>query len=248
MRSCQSCRSGACPMALGRRQFLAGLAAGASALAAGTGLLDVASAVATEVPKPAGKPKVRAVFLYPREHKKYWMSWPGHTFDLVAAQKLYTKTLTDAACELGIQLDVRAEPVETMDEVNALLGQLKQSPPDGVIVTLMHMSWWGHVNHIVKNKGALPTVVLAPLGTAFTGHLQETRKAERTFVASTQDVAWLAQANAHVPRDVGDEERPALLSPRRPEPRRSVAAGRHHAAPPSPGAMGAGAREDRGQR
>ena len=161
MRSCQSCRSGACPMALGRRQFLAGLAAGASALAAGTGLLDVASAVATEVPKPAGKPKVRAVFLYPREHKKYWMSWPGHTFDLVAAQKLYTKTLTDAACELGIQLDVRAEPVETMDEVNALLGQLKQSPPDGVIVTLMHMSWWGHVNHIVKNKGALPTVVLA---------------------------------------------------------------------------------------
>jgi hypothetical protein len=170
------------------------MAAGASVLAVKTGLLDFASALAAECPKPAGKPKVRAVFLYPKDHAQYWMSWPGHTYDVPGSQALYIKTMTEAACRLGVQLEAQVEPVETMDEVNALLARLKQDGCDGAILTLMHMSWWGHVNHFIKNKGKLPAVVFAPLGTSFTGHLAETRKAEKTFVASTQDIRWLAQA------------------------------------------------------
>ncbi len=194
MPGCQSCRSGArCPIALGRREFLVGLGAGASALALKTGLLDFAAAAAGP-PQPAGKPRVRAVFMYPRDHKAYWMSWPGHTYDVAGSQRLYTKTMAAAADQLGVQLEVQAEPVETTGELDTLLAQLKQSPPEGVIVVLMHMGWWKQVDRFVKEKGSLPAIVFAPLGMAFTGHLQETRKAEKTVVASTQDVTWLAQA------------------------------------------------------
>lgn len=195
MQNCQSClRGGSCPMAIGRRQFLGGVVAGASALAIKAGLLDFASAMAEETPKPAGKPKVRAVFLYPKDHRKYWMSWPGHTYDVAGSQALYIKTMTEAAGRLDVQLEVQTEPIETVDEVGALLGRLKQDRCDGAILTVMHMSWWEHVSRFVKNKGDLPAVVFAPLGTAFTGHLQETRKAPKTFAASTQDIAWLAKA------------------------------------------------------
>jgi hypothetical protein len=46
----------------------------------------------------------------------------------------------------------------------------------------------------VANKGDIPAVVFSPMGTSFTGHLQPTRQAARTFVGATQDVGWLAQA------------------------------------------------------
>lgn len=181
-------------MAFGRRKFLTGVAAGASALAMQSGLLKFASAIAGETPKPLGKPKVRAVFVYPKDHQKYWMSWPGHTYDVPGSQALYIKTMTEAAGRLGVQLEAQTEPVDTLDDMNALLERLKRDCCDGAIVTLMHMAWWGQVNHFIKNKGDLPAVVFVPLGMTFTGHLKETRNAPKTFVASTQDIGWLAQA------------------------------------------------------
>jgi hypothetical protein len=159
-----------------------------------TGLLDFASTAVAAEPKPAGKPKVLAFFVRPKNQEAYWMSWPGHTYDVPGSQAMYTKTMTEAANRLGVQLEVNQEPLDGAPAISALLGQLKQNPPDGVIITLMHMNWWGHVNEFVKQKGDLPTVVFAPMGVAVTAHLAATRDAPRTFVASTQDVNWLAQA------------------------------------------------------
>jgi len=181
-------------MAFGRRKFLAGMTAGASALAMQSGLLNFAAALAGEPPQPTGKPKVRAVFVYPKDHEKYWMSWPGHTYDVPGSQALYIKTLSEAAGRFGVQLDVQTEPVEDAAGVTALLDRQKKDPCDGVIVTLMHMGWWEHVNRFLAGKGDLPALVFVPLGTTFTGHLQKARKEPKTFVGSTQDVSWLAQA------------------------------------------------------
>ncbi len=196
MGKCETCASTcSCPMMrLGRREFMTSVGLGASALAMKVGLLDFASTVVADEPKLAGKPKVLAAFLRPKTKEAYWMSWPGHTYDIEGSQAMYTKLMTDAAGQLGVRLEVIQEPLDGAPAVNGLLEQLKKDPPDGVIVTLMHMGWWGHINNFVKQKGDLPAIVFAPMGVAFTGHLGATRDAPKTFVASTQDVNWLAQA------------------------------------------------------
>ncbi len=181
-----------CPMTMGRRDFVASM--GASALALKMGLFDFASSLFAQQSKPAKKPVVRAVFLRPKDQAAFHMTWPGMAYDAAAHQADYTKVLTDAAKELGVQIEVQSEPLPNEASVNALLEQCKQSPPDGVIVTIMCMPCWPLVNMFVEKRGQLPTVVFSPMGTSFTGHLGPTRNAPKCFVAATQEVGWLAQA------------------------------------------------------
>jgi hypothetical protein len=74
------------------------------------------------------------------------------------------------------------------------LEQCKQSPLDGIIITVgsLHPDYWTPVNRFVAEKGDLPTIVFSPMGTSFTDQLQEVRKAKKTFAAATQDMGWLA--------------------------------------------------------
>jgi hypothetical protein len=115
-------------------------------------------------------------------------------YDAAKAQGIYTKLMTEAADRLGVDLQVNPEPLEDAAAVDGLLDQLKKNPPQGIVASLMHAGWWGHINKFVKEKGDLPAVVFVPLGMTFTGHLATTRNAPKTFVASTQDVQWLNQA------------------------------------------------------
>jgi len=187
---------GRCPLHVGRRKFLCSM--GASALAFKMGLLDFASelfgAEPAAAPASAQKPVVHAVFLHPKTDK-YWMGWPGACYDLKASRALYTRTMTEAAAKIGVDLKVHAEPLHDRALVDAFLGQVKQSPPDGVILTCMSLnSAWGDINHFCASKGDVPTIVFSPMGTSFTGHLGGTRNAPRTFCGATQDVGWLATA------------------------------------------------------
>jgi len=184
-----------CPLRMKRRDFVATM--GASAAALKMGLFDFASSLFGEEKKPAettsaGAPLVRAVFMRPKTDR-YWMGWPGAGYDIKARQADYTKTLSDAGEKFGVRIDVAAEPVSEQGELDALLDQLKQSPPDGLIVALMSMDYWGMADKLVAQRGSVPTIVFSPMGTSFTGHLQPTRKAPRTFVAATQDYGWLAE-------------------------------------------------------
>jgi hypothetical protein len=166
---------------------------GASALALKAGVFSLASAALADQSSPAAKPRVRAVFLRPKVDR-YWMGWPGASYDISAREADYTKTMTDAAKQLGVDLQVEAEPIADMAGVDALLEQCKQSPPDGVILTVGGLSpnYWPHANHFVEEKRDLPTIVFSPMGTSFTAHLQKTRNAPKTFVAATQDYDWLS--------------------------------------------------------
>jgi hypothetical protein len=166
---------------------------GFSTLAVNSSLLGFTSAAAAEETKPAAKPRIRVIFLRPKVDR-YWMGWPGACYDIKAREADYVKIMSDAAKELNIQLDVDADPVSDMPGVNALLEQCKQSPPDGIVLTVGSLSpdYWPQANHFVAEKGELPAIVFSPMGTSFTGHLQAMRKAKKTLVAATQDIAWLA--------------------------------------------------------
>ena len=177
-----------CPLAMNRRDFL--LAGGASALAE-NGLFDFASSLFAAESGPAGKPLIKVVFIRPE--KPIIVSWPGGNCDTNTQQALFTKTLTDAADRLGVQLDVRHKPMDQMSEIDACIDELKKSPPDGLIIVAMCLWRWKEIDQIVNNRPGIPTIVYSNLS-GFTGHLQCGRNVPKTFLAATQDVTWLSFA------------------------------------------------------
>jgi len=176
-------------MKTGRRGFLT---ASAAALALKTGVLDFTASLFAAQPKPARKPVVHAVFVRPTDKKDYWMTFTGPGFDIEKHQAVYTKTMREAANKLGVELVIHPEPLSTEAEVNALLDQCRQPPPDGFIICLMCQPWWRVVNHFVEKRGEIPTIIYAPVGTTFTQHHAATRNAPHTFQAATDDYQWLA--------------------------------------------------------
>jgi hypothetical protein len=183
--------AGGCCSSLHRRDFLSVM--GLSAVAANTGLLSFASAAAAGETKPGAKPRVRAV-VFRSKVDRYWMGWPGACYDIKAREADYAKIMSDAAKELGVDLEIDAEPVADMPAVEKLLSKCKQSPLDGIIITVgsLHPDYWPLANRFVAEKGDLPAIVFSPMGTSFTGNLQEMRTAKKTFAAATQDLSWLA--------------------------------------------------------
>lgn len=178
-----------CPLTLNRRHFLAG--AGALAVAAKIGMFDFASSLVAAESKTTGKPLVRVVFVRP-DVKGYWMGWPGASYDIPAHQRDYTRILTSAAEKFDVQLDIKPEPLADEKAVNACLEQLKNKPPYGLVVVSMSLNQsWPYINKIAKERGNIPTIVFSPMGTSFTGHLQDTRDIPGIYVAATQDLDWL---------------------------------------------------------
>jgi hypothetical protein len=183
--------AGGCCSLLDRRDFMSAM--GLSALAANSSLLSFTSAATASETKPAAKPRIRVAFFRPKVDR-YWMGWPGACYDIKAREADYVKIMSDAAKKLDIELEVDAEPVADMAGVKALLEQCKQSPPDGIVITVGCLSpnHWPQANQFIAEKGDLPAIVFSPMGTSFTDHLQKIREAKKTFVAATQDLSWLA--------------------------------------------------------
>ena len=193
MKTNKTCFESGCPLQMNRRGFLA--TAGAFAVAAKLSLFEFASSLFGAESKPAGKSVVRAAFVRPNVDK-YWMGWPGAAYNIKQRQKQYTKILTDAAKKLGVNLKVMHEPLHSPEFVNKFLEDIKNTPPDGLMVISMclhHTGFgsWGHTNNIAKNRGNIPTIIFSPMGTSFTSHLQGSRNIPGVFVAATQDVNWL---------------------------------------------------------
>jgi hypothetical protein len=186
-----------CPLRISRRGLLGGAGAlGAAGAAAEMGLLDLASSLPGATTQPARKPIVRAVFIRPRTSdperrgERPIISWPGYQYDIKAGQAQHTEILTDAAAKLGVQLEVRHEPLDSVRAIDAYIEQLAKAPPDGLFITAMEMFRWNLVNHLVLKRGEVPAIVYSPMGSSFTDHLKVARKAPRTYVGATQDIHW----------------------------------------------------------
>lgn len=192
MHTNKPCHISGCPLLIDRRKFLS--SAGTLAAVTRLGLFDFTSSLLAAEAQTA-KPLIRAVFVRPKVDR-YWMGWPGATYDIKARQRQYTKVMTDAANQFAVNLEVIDEPLHDPAKVDEFLDNLKKSPPDGLIVTSMclhHPGFdsWSHTNNIAKNRGEIPTIIFSPMGTSFTGDLQDSRDIPGVFVAATQDVNWL---------------------------------------------------------
>ena len=220
-----------------RRGFLA--AAGASAAALQMGLLESASTLVADEPKPKSKPRVRVVFIRPKDQAKYWMSWPGNDYNADERQAKFTEMLTKIAQELGIQLEVDPAALEDADTVDAALERMKQSPPDGIMVIQMHLSYWREAtDRFLENRGDIPTIVFSRLGTSFTGHLQTARKLPKVCVAATDGLDWLRQGMRMFKTMDGMKTIASVHHHRRQDLRSEAGRHRHDAALHPPAALG----------
>ena len=167
------CHCGCCA-SMDRRDFMATV--GLSALAAPS-LTGMVSAAAADQPPPDAKPRVLAVFLHPKVDR-YWMGWPGACYDIEAREADYTKTMTDAAEKLGVDLagggraDRRhARRRQTAGRVQAVAARRRDPDGHGSAPQLLAAR-----REVRRRPGRSADDRLRPMGVAFTGHLQKTRK------------------------------------------------------------------------
>ncbi|HOW70119.1 MAG TPA: hypothetical protein PKY77_05905 [Phycisphaerae bacterium] len=131
----------------------------------------------------AGNPTVMAVFLRPRE--KYWLGWPGTAWDVEGFVKKAKEAVARFAGELKVDIKWEAEPLYDDAAVDAFVNKIKQDKPQGVLVFPLHMEYWGNVGKIAK--AGEPTLIFAPLGICFTGHIQTLSRQPKVYLASCGD-------------------------------------------------------------
>jgi hypothetical protein len=187
MSLCHACNQTGCRTRMSRRTLLSQAVALAAAPAEA---FSQALATTPHQTRPAGKPRIDVFLVRPAETPV--VSWPGGNCDVPAQQALFTKTLEAAAKKLDVDLRLQAKPVDGSAEVGACLERLRQSPPDGLLLVAMELQRWQHVNQFVESRGDIPTLIYSNLS-GFTQHMQPVRDNAKTFLAATQDVAWLEQ-------------------------------------------------------
>jgi hypothetical protein len=132
------------------------------------------------------KPEVRIAATFMEMPRPYWLGWPGTTYDLDAHEKEYAGNLEQSAKTLGIALDLEKQPLNSEEGVTAWIAKLKSSAPHGVLIMLQHMQAWNFANRVAQETD-LPIIVFAPVGTAFTGHIDRGTRAGGVHVVSTLD-------------------------------------------------------------
>jgi len=184
---------------LSRRGFLCltGSALGGWGLLGCSGLrLSMLGTGRDEVPiRPCGPasrytPTVKAAFV--RRKGDYGILWPGAIYDGEKARRQYTAALRQAAEKLRVRLELEPEPLYSAEEADRWLAEAKASRPDGLFVVLLDRQRhaWPTAGKAVESR--IPTVVFAPVGTAFTTNTARHADQTGVFIASTDDFAHAA--------------------------------------------------------
>ncbi len=182
-----------CDHGVNRREFVATASlVSASVLGGWFSATRTVLASPVEPTGPGAKyvPKVRACFV--RRKGEYGMRWPGQVYDGEAARKQYTRQITDTAKELGLELDLRPQPIHSISEANAWVAEAVAEKPDGLLVVLLDRQEhaWPTANRAIDTK--IPTVIFSPVGSSFTTNTAGPSKKTGCFICSTDDFSQVA--------------------------------------------------------
>jgi hypothetical protein len=124
---------------------------------------------------------VKGIVLRQRE---YWMGWPGAAYPVERYEKEYYEKAIKIGDEIGVSVSF-AETIYDEGGVAKLLESLNTTPPDGVLVIPLSFGMWGLVDKITD--AGIPTVVFAPIGTVFTGHVSGRSRKNGVYFISSLD-------------------------------------------------------------
>jgi hypothetical protein len=177
-----------CHSRCSRRQFVCTLAA--------SGLLpkfSFGAGTSEDQPvKPCGpaasyQPRIHAAFV--RRRGEYGMLWPGAIYDGDQARRDYGLALQASVKQLGLQLSMRLEPIYSLAEGEAWLGEAQSQKPDGLLLLLLDRQQHAWPTAYKAADTGIPTVVFSPVGTSFTTNTESLAQRQGVFIASTSDFA-----------------------------------------------------------
>lgn len=180
---------------MSRRCFLAtastaAVAAPLVSIAARSEMGDLGETIDVGTFRP--KPRVDIVGVVVRQKPPYWLGWPGTSYDLEGQRKEFETAFTAYADELGVNLRLQEEPLESEEAVNAYVNKLKAEKPDAVLIHLQHLSYWRWVDALTK--AGVPAIVFSPIGTSFTQHTLEISRRPGVHVISSLEASAMKQA------------------------------------------------------
>jgi hypothetical protein len=132
-------------------------------------------------------PKIHAAFV--RRKGDYGIRWPGAIYDGETAAREYRQQILAAEKELGVNITTRPEPIYSAAEADAWLTAAKADKPDGLLVVLMDRQEHAWPTATKAVESGIPTVVFAPVGTAFTTNTAPLAMKTGVFICSTSEFA-----------------------------------------------------------
>lgn len=138
------------------------------------------------------RPEVRIKSAVVRMKPPYWLGWPGTAYDLEGHRKVYAAAFEESARRVGVTLTQEKEPLESDEAVNKFVEAVKAEKPHAVLVSLQHMNAWGWADAVAK--AGVPTIIFAPVGMAFTGHVIEISRRPGVHVVSSLETSGVEQA------------------------------------------------------
>ena len=138
------------------------------------------------------KPEVKITSVVVRHKPPYWLGWPGTSYDLEGHRAEYNQFFQAAAKRTGITLTIDPDPVEDDEAAKAFAAKVEAENPDAVLISMQHLSAWNLVDIIAKS--GLKTIVFAPIGMAFTGHVVERSRRPKMHVISSLETSAVEQA------------------------------------------------------
>jgi hypothetical protein len=164
-----------------------GTAAGTMALLSGGAITLAASEDATARKKEPAV--VRGAFVYPPSETLrqvgYW-SWPGSSFDAEGHQRQYMAKIREMEKKLEMGIQMHEGPLDQEPDVTRFINEVKQSPPDGLLLIPFKKGHWGQVLRIVEET-KVPTVVLATLGVLLVDHINQLHRKTGVYLISAMD-------------------------------------------------------------
>ena len=182
---------------ISRRSFLGAVTAGTAAVTgsgANPGNIQAApkSSEVIDLASIRPKPEVRVISVVAREKPPYWLGWPGTSYDVEGERARYSRAIMEAGTRVGVEIIQESQPLEEKEAVASFVKKLQAERPDAVLVTLQHLQSWDTAVEIAK--AGVPTIVLAPVGTAFTGHVNRLAFHPGAHVISSLEVPAIEQA------------------------------------------------------
>jgi len=190
---CDSCTC--CSMS--RRSFLGTAAACMAALTTGCSSLESLhttpkSSQPIDLASLRPHPKVRVMSIIARQKPPYWLGWPGTAYDVEGERARYTQAIAAAGRRVGVEIIQEKEPLEEDAAVAIFVEKVRAEKPDAVLVTLQHIGNWGMAGEITK--AGVPTIVFAPVGMSFTGHVNGLAFQPGVHVISSLETPAIEQA------------------------------------------------------
>ncbi|UCD75192.1 MAG: hypothetical protein JSV91_15585 [Phycisphaerales bacterium] len=135
--------------------------------------------------QPEGEwPDVRVAYLRPRED--YWLGWPGTAWKPREFRRDSRGMVEGFGREVKVRTDFESDPLYDEAAVAKFIASVQADKPRAVLLFPLHMNQWRNVGEIASKCGA-PTIVFAPLGVCFTGHIQQISKQPGVYLASCAD-------------------------------------------------------------